>query len=344
VEPIELTPVRDTLHLAPSIAPKIALPTLTDLTTKIPTPAELLQGINTPQEKVEKDPYKLAEEAYFKKNRPKIDTSSSIAPTETITPEEYNRFNNDDTISSSVKYDPNYEANKRATQTDGERWLNTAQKFGANATSMFLGGLSTIPNILGSVTNGIGYLAGNEQPISEYFNLAPDSGVMKDLFEWSDQINKDNRNYQSNWSKENWIQDMIPFWGDGGFQDIVTSAGYTAGAIGEALVSGGIASILSKGTKLAGMGAKLSKYLNDPVKIDKVLSAISATAKNAKSAQLIGEGGYLIGRGIGEVPSLYRMYVGAHTEAAFEGLEGAKRFEEDVVGEYRKTHGGATFP
>jgi len=339
MDPIELTPVRDTLHLAPSIAPKIALPTLTDLTTKIPTPAELLQGINTPQEKVEKDPYKLAEEAYFKKNRPKIDTSSSIAPTEVITPEEYKGFNKDDTISSSVKYDQNYEANKRATQTDGERWLNTAQKFGANATSMFLGGLSTIPNILGSVTNGIGYLAGQETPISEYFNMAPDSGVMKDLFEWSDSVNANNRNYQSNWSKENWIQDLVPFFGDGGFQDIVASAGYTAGAIGEAILSGGIASILSKGTKLAGMGAKLSKYLNDPAKIDKVLSAISST-KNSAASQLLGDAGYLMGKSIENSPQLYRAYVGAHVEAAFEGLEGAKRFEEDVVNEYKKNHGG----
>ena len=336
---IELTPVRDTLHLAPSIAPKITLPTLTDLTTKIPTPAELLQGINTPQEKVEKDPYKLAEEAYFKKKKPKIDTSSSIAPTETITPEEYNRFNSDDTISSSVKYDPNYEANKRATQTDWERWGNTAQKFGANATSMFLGGLSTIPNILGSVTNGIGYIAGSNTPISEYFNMSPDSGVMKDLFEWSDSVNANNRNYQSNWSKENWIRDLVPFFGDGGFQDIVASAGYTAGAIGEAILSGGIASILSKGTKLAGMGAKLSKYLNDPAKIDKVLSAISST-KNSAASQLLGDAGYLMGKSIENSPQLYRAYVGAHVEAAFEGLEGAKRFEEDVVNEYKKNHGG----
>lgn len=339
MEPIELTPVRDTLHLAPSIAPKITLPTLTDLTTKIPTPAELLQGVTTPQEKVEKDPYKLAEEAYMKKKSPKIDTSSAIAPTEVITPEEYKGFNKDDTISSSVKYDQNYEANKRATQTDGERWLNTAQKFGANATSMFLGGLSTIPNILGSVTNGIGYLAGQETPISEYFNMSPDSGVMKDLFEWSDSVNANNRNYQSNWSKENWIQDLVPFFGDGGFQDIIASAGYTAGAIGEALASGGIASILSKGTKLAGMGAKLSKYLNDPAKIDKVLNAISAT-KNSKAAQLIGDAGYLMGKSIENSPQLYRAYVGAHVEAAFEGLEGAKRFEEDVVNEYKKNHGG----
>lgn len=339
MEPIELTPVRDTLHLAPSIAPKIALPTLTDLTTKIPTPAELLQGVTTPQEKVEKDPYKLAEEAYFKKKKPKIDTSSSIAPTEVITPEEYKGFNKDDTISSSVKYDQNYEANKRATQTDGERWLNTAQKFGANATSMFLGGLSTIPNILGSVTNGIGYLAGQETPISEYFNMSPDSGVMKDLFEWSDSVNANNRNYQSNWSKENWIQDLVPFFGDGGFQDIVASAGYTAGAIGEAILSGGIASILSKGTKLAGMGAKLSKYLNDPAKIDKVLSAISST-KNSAASQLLGDAGYLMGKSIENSPQLYRAYVGAHVEAAFEGLEGAKRFEEDVVNEYKKNHGG----
>ncbi len=339
MEPIELTPVRDTLHLAPSIAPKIALPTLTDLTTKIPTPAELLQGINTPEKKEEKDPYKLAEEAYMKKKSPKIDTSSALAPTEVITPEEYKGFNKDDTISSSVKYDQNYEANKRATQTDGERWLNTAQKFGANATSMFLGGLSTIPNILGSVTNGIGYIAGSNTPISEYFNMSPDSGVMKDLFEWSDSVNANNRNYQSNWSKENWIQDLVPFFGDGGFQDIVASAGYTAGAIGEAILSGGIASILSKGTKLAGMGAKLSKYLNDPAKIDKVLSAISST-KNSQASQLLGDAGYLIGKSIENSPQLYRAYVGAHVEAAFEGLEGAKRFEEDVVNEYKKNHGG----
>ena len=145
MEPIELTPVKDTLHLAPSIAPKVSFPSLPDLQTRIPTPAELLQGINTPEKKEEKDPYKIAEEAFMKKKFPDLDTSSSIAPLEKITPDEYRRVNKDDTISSSVKYDPNYEANKRATQTLGERFANTAQKFGANATSTFLGGLSTIP-------------------------------------------------------------------------------------------------------------------------------------------------------------------------------------------------------
>lgn len=160
-----------------------------------------------------------------------------------VTPDELSTVNKGDDITERIKFDENYEAVKSQTQGEWERAGNTAKKFGAAATSTFIGGLATIPNIIGSAINGIGYLAGNDKPVSDFFNMGWDSGINKALSEFVDETNKNNRNYQSNWSKEHWIKDMIPIFGEGGFQEIIASSGYTAGAIAEFFLSGGVGSI-----------------------------------------------------------------------------------------------------
>lgn len=257
-----------------------------------------------------------------------------------VTPDELSKVNKGDDITERIKFDENYEAVKSQTQGEWERAGNTAKKFGAAATSTFIGGLATIPNIIGSAINGIGYLAGNDKPVSDFFNMGWDSGINKTLSEFVDETNKNNRNYQSNWSKEHWIKDMIPIFGEGGFQEIIASSGYTAGAIAEFFLSGGVGSILSKGTKLAGMGGKISKYLNSPEKLDKMIDAFKVINKEDAVRKIIGEAGYMIGKGIEKSPQLYRAYVGAHVEAAFEGLEGAKRFEEEAIKQYKEKNLG----
>ena len=257
-----------------------------------------------------------------------------------VTPDELSKVNKGDDITERIKFDENYEAVKSQTQGEWERAGNTAKKFGAAATSTFLGGLATIPNIIGSAINGIGYLSGEDKPISDFFNLGWDSGINKTLSDFVDETNKNNRNYKSNWSKEHWIKDMIPIFGEGGFQEIIASSGYIAGAIAEFFLSGGIASILSKGTKLAGIGGRISKYLNSPEKLDKMIDAFKMINKEDDVRKIIGEAGYMIGKGIEKSPQLYRAYVGAHVEAAFEGLEGAKRFEEEAIKQYKEKNLG----
>ena len=324
-----------------TLIPKIQAPKIEPLNIDVPASFPNAPTVDLPTVSKE-DPIKRAERSVL--NSPKIDFGkienqyqNKYVP---ITPDKLEGLNKGEDITERINFDENFQAVKRQTQGEWERAGNTAKKFGAAATSIFLGELATIPNIFGSVVNGIGYLSGKDKPISEFFNLGWDSGINKTLADFNDEVNKNSINYKSNWSKDNWIEDMIPFWGDGGFQDIIASSGYTAGAIAEFALSGGIASVLSKGTKLAGLGGRISKYLNSPEKLDKVINTFKAINKEDDVRKIIGEAGYLIGKGIEKSPQLYRAYVGAHEEAAFEGIEGAKRFEEEAIKLYKEKNFG----
>ena len=324
-----------------TLIPKIQAPKIEPLNIDVPPSFPNAPSIDLPITQKE-DPIKRAERSVL--NSPKIDFGKIENQYQNkyvqVTPDKLEGVNEGEDITERINFDENFQAVKRQTQGEWERAGNTAKKFGAAATSTFLGGLATIPNIFGSAINGIGYLAGRDKPISEFFNLGWDSGINKTLADFNDEVNKNSINYKSNWSKDNWIEDMIPFLGDGGFQDIIASSGYTAGAIAEFALSGGIASVLSKGTKLAGLGERISKYLNSPEKLDKVINTFKAINKEDDVRKIIGEAGYLIGKGIEKSPQLYRAYVGAHVEAAFEGIEGAKRFEEEAIKMYKEKNFG----
>jgi len=326
------------------LIPKIEAPKLSplDFDISLNSPLNSPEFSPIPTEKKEEDIIKKIQRDIL--NSPKVDLDKIDEQYQDkyvkVTPDELKKINKGDEISERIKFDDNYEALMRSTQTDTERYLNTAKNFGVAASSSFIGGLAAIPNIIGSTINVAGYLSGRDKPISEFFNVGWDSGLNKTLFEFSNEVAENNRNYKSNWSKENWIRDMIPFFGDGGFQDIVASSGYTVGAMAEAFLTGNIGSVISKGTKLAGLGGRISKYLNNPAKLDKILSLFKAINKEDNVRKVIGEVGYLIGKGIEEAPQLYRMYAGSHFESAFEGLEGAKRFEEEAIQKYKENNFG----
>lgn len=326
------------------LIPKIETPKLSplDFDISLNSPLNSPEFSPIPTEKKEEDIIKKIQRDIL--NSPKVDLDKIDEQYQDkyvkVTPDELKKINKGDEISERIKFDDNYEALMRSTQTNTERYLNTAKNFGVAASSSFIGGLATIPNIIGSTINVAGYLSGRDKPISEFFNVGWDSGLNKTLFEFSNEVAENNRNYKSNWSKENWIRDMIPFFGDGGFQDFVASSGYTVGAMAEAFLTGGIGSVISKGTKLAGLGGRISKYLNNPAKLDKMLSLFKAINKEDNVRKVIGEAGYLIGKGIEEAPQLYRMYAGSHFESAFEGLEGAKRFEEEAIQKYKENNFG----
>lgn len=326
------------------LIPKIEAPKLSplDFDISLNSPLNSPEFSPIPTEKKEEDIIKKIQRDIL--NSPKVDLDKIDEQYQDkyvkVTPDELKKINKGDEISERIKFDDNYEALMRSTQTNTERYLNTAKNFGVAASSSFIGGLAAIPNIIGSTINVAGYLSGRDKPISEFFNVGWDSGLNKTLFEFSNEVAENNRNYKSNWSKENWIQDMIPIFGDGGFQDIVASSGYTVGAMAEAFLTGGIGSVISKGTRIAGMGGRISKYLNNPAKLDKMLSLFKAINKEDNVRKVIGEAGYLIGKGIEEAPQLYRMYAGSHFESAFEGLEGAKRFEEEAIQKYKENNFG----
>lgn len=168
----------------------------------------------------------------FKKN------NEFNTPYAEISKEDLARYPNE-TVFESINTNPSYKDAMRNTQGEGERLWNTTKVFGANATAMFATGLATIPNIIGSVMNNtIG-----ETEFGKEFNLGYDSGVNKSLFEWRDEIEAQNRNYKSDWANNHWIQNLLPFVGDGGFQEAVKSGGYGLGVAAEMYLTGGLSEI-----------------------------------------------------------------------------------------------------
>jgi hypothetical protein len=271
----------------------------------------------------------------FKKN------NEFNTPYSEVSKEDLARYPNE-TVFESINTNPSYEDAMRNTQSETERAWNTTKVFGANAASMFTTGLATIPNVIGSVMNNtIG-----ETEFGKEFNLGYDSGVNKSLFEWRDEIEAQNRNYKSDWANNHWIQNLLPFIGDGGFQEAVKSAGYGLGVAAEMYLTGGLSKILGVGTafaKVANGTAKLGgKIASSIYAVDKMENAVKGIADAASTFSRINpalstEANIL--RFAEKVPDAFRLYVGAHGEASFEALEGEQRMKQELGKLYEQKNG-----
>lgn len=271
----------------------------------------------------------------FKKN------NEFNTPYSEVSKEDLARYPNE-TVFESINTNPSYEDGMRNTQGEGERLWNTTKVFGANAASMFATGLATIPNVIGSVMNNtIG-----ETEFGKEFNMGYDSGVNKSLFDWREDVEKGNRNYKSDWANNHWIQNLIPFLGDGGFQEAVKSGGYGLGVAAEMYVTGGLSKILSVGTGLAKVAngtAKLGgKIASSIYAVDKMENAVKGIADAASTLSRINpalstEANIL--RFAEKIPDAFRLYVGAHGEASFEALEGEQRMKMELGKLYEQKNG-----
>jgi len=218
---------------------------------------------------------------------------------------------------------------------------NSAVKMAGLAAGTFAQSFATIPNTISAFKNGTAALSGG-----------PDSYEAA-IDDWTKNLEDYFPNYYTRKEKENPYLAIVPFmpgsanfWGD----KIIKNLGFTAGAIGGALVQDAIIGAATEGIGAAPLVAsqlgKASLWLNKlyagSTKVDKVLDlakTVGKTEQQILNIKRLGEiaagtkvtNGFRYGMGI---------YGSSRTEAAIEARDGYRQVKDELIKEYKSQNPG----
>jgi len=218
---------------------------------------------------------------------------------------------------------------------------NSAVKMAGLAAGTFAQSFATIPNTISAFKNGTTALSGG-----------PDSYEAA-IDDWTKNLEDYFPNYYTRKEKENPYLAIVPFmpgsanfWGD----KIIKNLGFTAGAIGGALVQDAIIGAATEGIGAAPLVAsqlgKASLWLNKlyagSTKVDKVLDlakTVGKTEQQILNIKRLGEiaagtkvtNGFRYGMGI---------YGSSRTEAAIEARDGYRQVKDELIKEYKSQNPG----
>ena len=214
---------------------------------------------------------------------------------------------------------------------------NSVVKMAGLAAGTFVQGFATIPDTVSALKNG------------KFADLSggPD-GYESAVDDWTKNLEDYFPNYYTRKERESPYLAMIPFmpgsanfWGD----KIIKNLGFTAGAIGSAIVQDAIIGSVTEGIGaaplLASQLGKASLWLNKlyagTTKVDRVLdlaSAVGKTEKQILNIKRLGEiaagtkvaNGFRYGMGI---------YGSSRTEAAIEARDSYRQVKDELIREYK---------
>jgi hypothetical protein len=218
---------------------------------------------------------------------------------------------------------------------------NATAKFFATGIGTFAQSFATIPNTVAAVKNG---------SLSE---LSGKDGYESDIDLWLKNLEDTFPNYVSRWEREHPYRSMIPFmrgsanfWGD----KVLKNLGFTAGAIGGALVqdaavayvTGGIGEIPLIANQIGRASLYLNKLFTGTNKLDKVLDTARALGKSERFIDNLSD----LGRAAAatKLNSGFRygltVYGSARTEAAVEARDSYRQVRDELINQYRSENGG----
>lgn len=218
-----------------------------------------------------------------------------------------------------------------------DQLANGIIKGGGVAAGTFLQSFATIPNTISALKNGkIADLAGS-----------PD-GYEASIDNWKNNLEDIFPNYITKKEMENPYLRIIPFmpgsanfWGN----DIIKNLGFTAGAIGGALVQDAIIGIATEGAGAAVLGANqfgkaslwFNKILTGSNNLEKTLDlarGAGVATEELLNIKNLGEiaAGVKLGTGFKYGMALYGS---SRTEAAIEARDGFKQVKENLLEQYK---------
>ena len=219
---------------------------------------------------------------------------------------------------------------------------NATAKFFATGIGTFAQGFATIPNTVAAVKNG------------SFSELSGKDGYESDIDTWLKNLEDTFPNYYSRWEKEHPYRSMIPFmrgsanfWGD----KVIKNLGFTAGAIGSALVqdaavayvTGGIGEIPLIANQIGKASLYLNKLFTGTNKLDKVLDTARALGKSERFIDNLSD----LGRAAAatKLANGFRygltLYGSARTEAAVEARDAYRQVRDELINQYKGENGGA---
>lgn len=219
---------------------------------------------------------------------------------------------------------------------------NSVVKMAGLAAGTFVQGFATIPNTISAIKNGkMADLSGG-----------PDS-YESAIDDWTKNIEDYFPNYYTRKEKESPYLAMIPFmpgsanfWGD----KIIKNIGFTAGAIGSAIVQDAIIGTLTDGIGAAPLIAsqlgKASLFINKlyagATKVDKVLDlakTVGKTGEQILNIKRLGEiaAGTKVANGFRYSMGIYGS---SRTEAAIEARDGYRQVRDELLREYKIENAG----
>jgi hypothetical protein len=219
---------------------------------------------------------------------------------------------------------------------------NATAKFFATGIGTFAQGFATIPNTVAAVKNG------------SFSELSGKDGYESDIDTWLKNLEDTFPNYYSRWEKEHPYRSMIPFmrgsanfWGD----KVIKNLGFTAGAIGSALVqdaavayvTGGIGEIPLIANQIGKASLYLNKLFTGTNKLDKVLDTARALGKSERFIDNLSD----LGRAAAatKLANGFRygltLYGSARTEAAVEARDAYRQVRDELINQHKGENGGA---
>jgi predicted NAD-dependent protein-ADP-ribosyltransferase YbiA (DUF1768 family) len=219
---------------------------------------------------------------------------------------------------------------------------NSVVKMAGLGVGTFVQGFATIPNTISALKNG------------KFADLSggPDSYEAA-IDDWTKNLEDYFPNYYTRKEKESPFLAMVPFmpgsanfWGD----KIIKNLGFTAGAIGSALVQDAIVGAVTEGVGaaplLASQLGKASLWLNKlyagSTKVDRVLdlaSAVGKTEKQILNIKRLGEiaAGTKVTNGFRYATGIYGS---SRTEAAIEARDSYRQVKDELIKEYKSQNPG----
>ena len=223
-----------------------------------------------------------------------------------------------------------------------DQLANGIIKGGATMTGTFLQGFATTPNTIAAIKNG---------KLSDLSGGA--NGYEASIDTWLRNLEDAFPNYYTRQQQENPLLGAIPFapgsanfWGD----KIIKNLGFTAGAIGNAVVqdlaigavTGAIGEIPLITAQLGKAALWLNKVFTGTNKLDDVLTLAKAVGKTDEQILNIEKLGQLAAATKLTDGFRYGMalYGSARTEAAIEARDSYSRVREELIRQYKLDNGG----
>ena len=219
---------------------------------------------------------------------------------------------------------------------------NGVVKFAGTGLGTFAQSFATIPNTVAAIKNG------------SFSELSGKDGYESDIDQWIKNFEDKFPNYVTRWERENPYKSMIPFmrgsanfWGD----KIIRNLGFTAGAIGGALVqdaavayvTGGIGEIPLIANQIGRASLWLNKVMTGTNRLDNVLDTARMLGKSEKAVANL----TTLARAA-EATKLANgfrygltVYGSARTEAAVEARDGYRQVKDELTRQYKAENNGA---
>lgn len=227
-------------------------------------------------------------------------------------------------------------------QSSWDKWGNSLYKFVGTTLGTFAQGLMTIPDTVTAISNGF--------KGSDLYQSGLENGVDK----WLKNMEDDFPNYYTKWEQDHPFKSAIPFsggaanfWGD----KVIKNLGFTAGAIGSAIVqdlaigaiSGGIGDIPLVSNQVGRLSLWLNKIFTGADDVGKVLGIGEDLAKSSESlltATNLARAAASVKVGNAARYAL-NMYGSARTEGGVEARDGYNTLKKNLTDEFLNETGHA---